>query len=202
MPDKTYEQTYYLIKKKNKEWTLDDLKNAVIKADDINKYYSEDKDGKAWLFTNTTDDKIYDDEVWKACKSENYTNIEASNYGRIKIDGKICPPYDSELFKQDTPINKEIFKCMSEECKKYVGNLKVLASKPPVHQLVADAWFPNYTIKNGNKVEIHHITNDGYDNRPKNLICLPGNEHRSMPTQNNGQPCENYNPFKIQFKNE
>ena len=88
MPDKTYEQTYYLIKKKNKEWTLDDLKNAVIKADDINKYYSEDKDGKAWLFTNTTDDKIYDDEVWKACKSENYTNIEASNYGRIKIDGK------------------------------------------------------------------------------------------------------------------
>lgn len=39
MPDKTYEQTYCC----TKTWTLCELKNAVIKADDINKYYSEDK---------------------------------------------------------------------------------------------------------------------------------------------------------------
>lgn len=45
-----------------------------------------------------------------------------------------------------------------------------------VYKLVADAWLGNALFG----FEIHHISNDGYDNRSENLIYSPVCVHRGI----------------------
>lgn len=59
---------------------------------------------------------------------------------------------------------------------------KIDGLRPYVYQMVADAWLKGYTYNPYNKTnkQIHHITNDGYDNRPENLIILDNYTHREL----------------------
>ena len=54
-----------------------------------------------------------------------------------------------------------------------------------VHRLVASAWLkkPKKKYKNYNEKDeyhVHHISNDGYDNTPFNLIYLPEEIHNGI----------------------
>lgn len=60
-----------------------------------------------------------------------------------------------------------------------------------VYRLVADAWLENYECYKSIGV-IHHITNDGYYNRPENLVFL-SDWHSFIHNGNKGQ-SEKYNP--------
>jgi hypothetical protein len=49
-----------------------------------------------------------------------------------------------------------------------------------VYRFVAETWSegPNDTLD----WEVHHITNNGYDNRPENLIWIKSRLHKQIPT--------------------
>ena len=64
--------------------------------------------------------------------------------------------------------------------KNKVGYLVVPELSECVYNLVAKAWLAECEqYKPG--MQIHHITDDGYDNRPENLIVLDEDIHRQMP---------------------
>jgi hypothetical protein len=93
--------------------------------------------------------------------NDKITNVEVSNFGRIKLDDEILPQYniyDSYLF-----INLPF---------------SVLYYKPhipdKVYRLVAETFLQKpskeYNI-------VHHLTNNGYDNRLSNLIWVNHWQH-------------------------
>lgn len=100
-------------------------------------------------------------------------NIQVSNFGRIKCDGEILEQYD--------PYQNDKWKC---------GYLYVRINgkrKPKieklVYKLVAETWLkkpvndwrPSDNSFNYNTV--HHITNNGYDNRIENLMWVTKWQH-------------------------
>jgi hypothetical protein len=84
--------------------------------------------------------------------------IEVSNLGRIKINNKIQE-------------QKEI---------KYGYLFIDTIDKKPyyVYRLVAETWCPCPVEETNKFWQVHHITNNGHDNRPNNLIWVNANEHR------------------------
>ena len=194
------------------EWTVGELRNAVVNSKSINHYYNT-VDGAFDVITDTTP-KNLSGERWHKCnkiceKNDINDEIYASNRGRIKIkkDGEefICILYD----KQDTdnPINKKVFADLCKK-RKAVGYLIIenpitkkffkLKSKNNddylcVYHMVADAWLE----KDDEKTIIHHITDDGYDNRPENLIWVSGDEHNQIHL---GKKDDHYQPGKYDKK--
>ena len=62
------------------------------------------------------------------------------------------------------------------------GNGWLVLEKHPsvyVYQLVAETWLKKPDYSKG--WQVHHINNDGYDNRPENLIYLKAEVHRQLP---------------------
>lgn len=198
------------------EWTVGELRNAVVNSKSINHYYNT-VDG-AFDVINDTNHKNLSGERWHKCnkiceKNDINDEIYASNRGRIKIkkDGEefICILYD----KQDTdnPINKKVFADLCKK-RKAVGYLIIenpitkkffkLKSKNNddylcVYHMVADAWLVD---KYEPGMEIHHITNDGYDNRPENLILVSATEHEKIHSGNYGKEDNEYEPGKYDKK--
>lgn len=97
-------------------------------------------------------------------------NVEVSNLGRVRIGNKI-------LNQVDDIRNHPNGGWLCLECPEY----KSLHNKY-VYHLVADTWLganPG-NIKDG-WYHRHHINNNGYDNRPENLIWLTKEEHGKIP---------------------
>lgn len=199
--------------KKPIPWTIEELKNRVVYSESINNYYCTDKNKSAWLFADTENSEL-DNELWRKCENYAYYGYEiyASNRGRIKVNGKICTLYEEiskstkkEEYKKQ--LNQSLFNILLKNQEKHIGYL--LAKIPDaikknanheyfgqrVYQMVADAWLAD---KYGPGMEIHHITNDGYDNRPENLIILKTSEHDKIPRD--GQPDAAYYPGKYDKK--
>lgn len=94
-----------------------------------------------------------------------------------KANNDIIIPYE-KYYKKDYTGEQ-----LSTLLKKDLNNNNVgyLLVKPDlsVHQLVADAWLKPFSgkIPNGDNLEIHHISNDGYDNNPHNLIYILKTTH-------------------------
>ncbi len=181
-----------------KIWSIQKLRDNYKADKNINDYYYESKPG-AWIFTDTEQRNIDNTEIWRECKS--LDNVYASNFGRISLgsnkNDKICKLYDK--LNADEPICPKVFR---ELCKKHASNVGYLIAKNHageelgyVHRLVADAWFPDYNL-NLSGVEVHHITNDGYDNCPENLILLSKEQHNQIrPSDKKSDP--DYAPRKI-----
>ena len=109
------------------------------------------------------------DEKQERIKEEwiQYKNIEASNFGRVRIDKRII------ITQKETNENSQGYLVLDKEkYKKEYNNLPSME----VYRLVAGAWLDT----RGCFAAIHHITNAGYDNRPENLIRLSKCEHRKV----------------------
>ena len=85
--------------------------------------------------------------------------IEVSNFGRIKIDNKIIKQHEDHkegpdyLYIKGNVLDEEIF----------------------VYRYVAKTWC--LRPKNSKGWHVHHISNNGYDNRPDNLIWIDSSSH-------------------------
>lgn len=168
-----------------KTWTLNELQSCVIADESINQYYK-----KNWKNCNfhSTDQNDLPNEQWRPVNYYRHPNYQvyASNLGRIKRNGKILQLYEYHHGNL-TPSNLD--------SKTRIGYLKATGLGLYVYQMVADAWFPDYTYGASTDQEIHHITNDGYDNRPQNLIILSKSAHSQI---NNAisTPDKDYHPGK------
>lgn len=96
--------------------------------------------------------------------------VQVSNFGRIR--------YKSSILKQEDNLESHSnggwlwLNC---------PELKVL-HHTYVYQLVTDTWLgPNPGNKKDGWYHRHHINNNGYDNRPENLIWLTPEEHSKIP---------------------
>lgn len=102
------------------------------------------------------------DEVWQNAPSWN-GKYQASNYGRIRIKN-----YDNGLYEIAEQINHPD-----------LGKGWLVLEKFPsvlVYLIVADAWLekaePGWPV--------HHINNDGFDNRPENLVYVSQDVHNKI----------------------
>lgn len=216
--DKTVvEQKIYKYKQgeesKTNTWTIGELKNAVVNSESINKYYK--RSSSIDIITDTSPKKI-SEEKWRKCETYTYYGYEiyASNRGRIKVNGKICTLYEEisknpkkEEYKEQ--LTKPLFNVLIKNQENHIGYL--LAKIPDdikrnanheyfgqyVYRMVADAWLIN---KNEKRTIVHHITNDGYDNRPENLIWVSGDEHNQIHYGNYGKKDDDYQPRKYDEK--
>ena len=167
---KKFEQKIFLTDKEvvTKEYTISELKELLAPTVMINLYYAT-QNPKYWMWQRT--DKKLTGEKWRKCQTEElYKGYEASNFGRIRKNGKILPQYE-KCYEGKTA--QDIKKVIEDNPGiKNIGYLQV--NSHDVHRLVADAWL----VKTGEGYDVHHISNDGYDNCPYNLIYLPKEAHR------------------------
>jgi hypothetical protein len=91
--------------------------------------------------------------------------IEVSNFGRIRIDNKIVEQWD------DHSNGKGWL---------YVKIKNIIEYPEFVYRFVAETWCQCPNILD--RWEVHHISNNGYDNRPSNLIWVRKEWHKKIPT--------------------
>lgn len=158
-------------------YKLEDLKNIVIDQRGKIKVPDEEIDS-----LKTAPD-LWNEEKWRIYgdyKNEDKTHwrkkyrdintIEVSNYGRIRVNGKINSE-DIELIERFT--------------------------KNKIYQIVAKTWLSckhikercqketcqKCTVPKNLRVQIHHINNDPRDSRVENLIWINACDHNYIPRQ-------------------
>ena len=104
-----------------------------------------------------------DNEYFK----NNYNiKLEISNYGRVKINNEfIIPTVENGTFKHGLIV--------------YINNDW---QKKSIHRLVKETFDPIIEME---KYEVHHINNNGNDNRLENLIWVSKDDHRRIDSQFN-----------------
>ena len=143
-----------------------ELQKLLVSTQSINDGY-KGYDDKMWV-VNITKPKKLDGENWKPHPT--YSGVEISDFGRVKIDGKIEKLTEVTRSRaENLPITAEILKRsdIGYVCVRVNGEWKL------VYELVAETFLgkrPEGTV-------IHHKTNDGYDNRPSNLMYVPSDDH-------------------------
>ena len=103
-------------------------------------------------------------EIWKSYKAGKTEGLEVSSYGRVRYS------YNKEIIPQKD----------SEEKGKEVGYLVLDNAELPkihVYQMVAETFLEK---PDSGEYQIHHITNNGYDNSVGNLIYLTKEQHNQL----------------------
>lgn len=91
------------------------------------------------------------------------TGVEGSNLGRVRFGGKILKQFPEEGHRTKDWLQVEVPSPR--------GTKKVY-----VYRIIAGAWCVKRPLAN----HVHHITNNGYDNRPTNLIWVTKTEHDAI----------------------
>lgn len=117
-------------------------------------------------------------EIWVRLSQKGWERIFVSNQARVKYlkdDG------DFEFLNQDEDPNESDFGYLVIDPEKKYLELHKLVSNgyPRVYKLVAMAFLGKNEYEGDGSV-IHHIDNNGYDNRPENLIWLTEKEHNQI----------------------
>ena len=86
--------------------------------------------------------------------------IECSNFGRVKIDGNIVKPIEEKPGWLYIHFDKQRY---------------------PVYRFIAETWCLCPFIDSSGW-EVHHISNDGYDNTPENLLWIKSDAHKCIGT--------------------
>ncbi len=197
---------------KENTWSFNELRDSLVCNESINEWYINHWDNFVYNSENLKNKKKWaEDEIWRKVKYYGGTtkygqyDIWTSNYGRIarrigenkygENEYEILTDYYEE--KIEKSLNKNLLK--NHETKNKVGYLKIDGLRPYVYQMVADAWLEDY-IYDETEGHIHHITNDGYDNRPENLILVSATEHKKIHSGNYGKEDNEYKPGKYDKK--
>ena len=114
-------------------------------------------------------------EIWVRLSQKGWERIFVSNQARVKYlkdDGNL------EFLNQDEDPSISDFGYLVIDPEKKYPELHKLVSTgyPRVYKLVAMAFLGKNEYEGDGSV-IHHIDNNGYDNRPENLIWLTKKEH-------------------------
>jgi len=160
-------------------YSIDKLKNKIIPQSEIDYKYNKGNPNRVKPYHEYLENEdipqerlINGPEIFKI--DPKYTSGKAyavSNYGRVKL---------RETFDSDWVMLKQ------HDCpQKGKGWLLVENTKSIyVYILVAETWLEKPT---GEALGLHHITNDGYDNRPENLIYLNSEVHNKLPKNKGNQ---------------
>ncbi|MDD3012389.1 MAG: hypothetical protein PHC34_01635 [Candidatus Gastranaerophilales bacterium] len=163
------------IDKKRKNQTIsyyfEDIKTPLLPGEQWLPYWSsENKNTSGWI------------EKYKEVKS-----IDASNLGRVRF-------FNLENEKQIKPqieyyTQRKGYLCLEGKYTQLPNDL--------VYQIIANVWLEEYQESKPDGLNrrdedkcpwaVHHISNDGYDNRPENLIWLKWCDHACV------------HPFMINF---
>ena len=92
------------------------------------------------------------------------TGADGSNFGRVRLNGKILPQEPEEGHRTKDWLQIKI-----------PGFGKVY-----VYRVIAGAWCQKRTSAN----IVHHISNNGYDNQPSNLLWVTKTEHDAIEVGN------------------
>lgn len=93
----------------------------------------------------------------------NGIKVEASNYGRIKIDNQV---------RLQTSRSSKDYDYL------HIPSIEL----PDAHRIIAFIWNNKPTNIGFADLIVHHINNNGYDNRPCNLLWVTYQEHKSIHT--------------------
>ena len=131
-------------------------------------------DGK--IIYQYIEEKLLNNEVFRENEyfKDNYNlKLEISNYGRIKINNEFkIPEIEKNTFKHGLKIyiNKDW-------------------SKKSIHRLVKETFDPIFEMdkREGGfmKYEVHHLNNNGNDNRLENLLWVTREDHKKIDSEFN-----------------
>lgn len=118
-------------------------------------------------FTDTTTPELNEGtkkEEWKSLKNiSGYTKYSVSDFGRVKWNDKII--------KQDDVSSKGYLKLDPD------GENNRIDHQVNVYTLIAMGFLGK---EEGDKLDVHHIDNNGYNCRPENLVLLKRNQHNAV----------------------
>ena len=137
-------------------YSIDELKKMVLSPE-----YGPVVFSNGWPIHLVLDPKELNGEVFR--KDPENEMIECSNLGRVR--------YNNEILEQ------------SIKGKDYL-EVQIPGDKYPtlVYHIVYRTWCNNIDRDENVSYEIHHISNNGFDNRPSNLVLLSRDEHKKIPT--------------------
>jgi hypothetical protein len=164
---------------------IEKIKTLIIDTPTINKYYFEEepkKDKPYKLKPNYRDlsysfdrrkKEGFEGESFLTYPQNKYEDltIEVSNLGRIRINGEIAEQNEQEdkigylqlKYSNKNENIKKAWEAIDEE-------------DDTVYKMVAKVWLGH---RNDDGFDVHHITNNGYDNRVENLILVEESDHRN-----------------------
>jgi hypothetical protein len=162
---------------------IEKIKTLIIDTPTINKYYFEEEliKDKTYKLKQEYRDLSYsferrkkegfEEEAFLTYPQNKYEDltIEVSNLGRIRINGEIAEQNEQEGKVGYLQLNKD------SQNKNIKKALKVITEKR-IYDMVAKIWLGH---RNDDGFDVHHITNNGYDNRVENLILVEKSDHRN-----------------------
>jgi hypothetical protein len=169
---------------------IDKIKSLIVDTQTINKYYFEEKsiNNKTYKlneeyqnlsYSFDCQEEEFEGETFKDYPQDNEDlTIKVSNLGRIRINGEIAEQV--EEYENYNNYNKEYRNVGYLQLKHPSDNENInkawrVIEEKYVYEMVAKVWLG---IPDGEeRWEVHHITNNGYDNRDENLIWVKKSDH-------------------------
>ena len=175
MSDEKIEKIYYINEEDDNTITDDDFTIAKLKKKILTNQAIKSKYQTETPIYLKTDKKL-DGEKWRPYID--CDKIEVSNFGRvrtkvkIKVDENTTYNIDDILKQKDIDVFKgylylEHYKKIQEAC-------NFVFTDNWVYQMVARTWLKSKII------DVHHISNDGYDNSVENLMYLEREIHNKV----------------------
>ena len=144
-----------------REYSIEELKSKIIPQEKLNEERSEIKE--AFIFEDAST-PILKGEFWKQHPEQGWGKYQVSDLGRVMHNGKIVPQKNKDGKTGWLVLDKDNFD----------GNI---AKDVYIYTMVAETFLGK---KIGDNLDVHHITNDGYNNRPENLILLTKEQHSAV----------------------
>jgi len=136
---------------------LTDLTVEELKERILSKPYKPFEIDGIPVFMNM-DNKLLKDEIFKKHPE---LSVEVSNFGRVKFNKNILPQTPDE--NKPEPNGYLLVKFENES--------------KLVYRLVAETWCDRFDPKYNT---VHHISNNGMDNRVSNLLWVTPEQHREI----------------------
>ncbi len=111
-------------------------------------------------------------------KPEDVTKIEYAKGNEIDKNAKVTGYY---IAKQKDISYLAGYLQLEDWRNNFKPELWKVIKEDFIYQLVAKVWLKQPDDINETIYDVHHITNDGYDNRPENLIYLRRDLHNQLP---------------------